>query len=255
MRYPLIFAYHDVSPTPRLSGNWVLPGVFKRHISYLLKVFQPLPPHALEFPIPTQGFMITFDDALEGVYRYAYPITEEYGIKGAVFVVTGFIGKRNVWDATFGTSVRHIDRSAILELSDSGWIVGSHTVSHRALISLPEGEIRRELEYSKKYLEDLTGKEVWAVSYPFNLYDRRVLKLAREIGYRWGFSGPSLKAHFTPLNVPRIPVMLIDLTLRHKLLPPWAVVDMLLTAPSRLTPPFMRARELLLNALRRRCCK
>ncbi len=198
---------------------------------------------------------MTFDDALEGVHRYAYPIMEDRGLKGIVFVITGFIGKRNVWDAHFGVSVRHMDRSAILELSEAGWVVGSHTVSHRALTTLTEDEIRWEMEYSKKFLEDLTGREVWAISYPFNLYDPRVLRLAEETGYRWGFSGPSLRKNFTPLNVPRIPVMLIDLTLRHKLLPLWTIVDMMMTAPSRLTPPFMRVREAVLSVLRRRCCR
>ena len=247
-----MFAYHDVSPTPRLSGNWVLPAVFKRHLRSLLRSFRPLNPKVIDFPLPKDAFLITFDDALEGVYRHAYPIMEEHGLKGVLFVITGFVGRRNLWDATFGVSVKHMERSAIIELNRSGWLVGSHTVSHRALTTLTDRALRYELEYSKKYLEDLVGEEVWALSYPFNLYNDKVLRVAREVGYRWGFSGPSLRGTFTSLNVPRIPMMLIDLTVKHKLLPFWALADILITAPSRLTPPFMEVRDKALSAFRRK---
>jgi len=177
---------------------------------------------------------------------------EDKGVKGIVFVVTDFIGKRNLWDAHFGITVRHMSRSAISELSGSGWMIGSHTVSHAALPNLPESRLRYELEYSKKYLEDLTGKEVSAIAYPFNLYDARTLDMAREVGYRWGFAGPSLKGTFTPLNIPRIPMFLIDVTLRHKMLTFWTAVDVLTTLPSRLTPLYMSIRDRTLNAFRKR---
>ena len=248
MRYPLVFAYHDVSPHLRLSGNWVPPEVFRRHLSFLSKRFRPMDPKALSFPLPYDAFLLTFDDALEGVHRWAFPIMEEVGVKGAVFVITAFIGKRNLWDAHFGVPVRHMDRSAIIELHRSGWLVGSHTVSHRSLTTLPDRQLRYELEYSKKYLEDLIGEEVVAVAYPFNIYNRKVLSVAAEVGYRWGFAGPSYRRPFGRINVPRIPVMLPDLTLRHKLLPLYALVDVALTLPSRLTPLY----HSLLNALRRR---
>ncbi len=252
MRYPVVLAYHDVSPRPRLSGNWVPPCSFRNHVRFLLKRLKPLDPIRLSLPLPKEGFLITFDDALEGVYRHAYPIMEETGIKGVVFVVTAFIGRKNLWDAHFGTTVRHMSRSDISELSDAGWLIGSHTVSHAALPYLPGDRLRYELEYSKKYLEDLTGKEVSVIAYPFNMYDPRTLNMAREVGYKWGFAGPSLKKNFTPLNIPRIPVFLPDVSLRHKMLPLWTVVDVLATLPSRLTPLYMGLRERILNAFRKR---
>ncbi len=254
MRYPVVLAYHDVSPYPRLSGNWVPPCSFRNHVRFLTGKFNRIDPLNLPFPLPEDGFLITFDDALEGVHRYAYPVMEDAGVKGIVFVVTGFIGRKNLWDAHFGITVRHMSRSAISELSKAGWLIGSHTVSHTALPRLSEDQLRYELEYSKKYLEDLTGKEVSAIAYPFNMYDLRTLNMAREVGYKWGFAGPSLKGGFTSLNVPRIPVFLPDITLRHKVLNFWTAVDILTTLPARLTPLYMGLRERILNAFQRRWC-
>jgi len=38
-----------------------------------------------------------------GVYENAYPIMEGMGIKGIVFIVVDYIGRRNLWDAHFLT--------------------------------------------------------------------------------------------------------------------------------------------------------
>ncbi|NPA80181.1 MAG: polysaccharide deacetylase family protein, partial [Thermotogae bacterium] len=226
------------------AGNWVFVGQFKRHLNYLLRKFTPL--EHLRLPLPRDEFLITFDDALNGVYENAYPLMRERGLKGAIFVITDFIGRRNLWDATFGFPRRHMDKSAIVELSEAGWIIGSHTTSHRALTHLNDRELRRELEYSKKYLEDLIGRPVITLAYPFGLYDVRVVRMAERVGYRWGFAGPSLGGKFGSMNVPRIPVNLPDVFLGPKLWEACAPVDILLTLPSKLTPIYQRMRSLLL---------
>ncbi len=186
-------------------------------------------------------FLITFDDALLGVYKYAYPLMEENGLRGVVFVVVDFIGKKNLWDAHFLTPVYHMDKGQIVELSQRGWIIGSHGKTHRSFKFLDYAQIKYELEYSKKYLEDLTGKEVMHFSYPFGIYDKRAETFMEELGYKFAFSGISgNKRELKPFKIPRIPVFITDISLKAKLVDFYRVIDFALSLPSRLTPIYQR---------------
>ncbi|NPB04665.1 MAG: polysaccharide deacetylase family protein [Thermotogae bacterium] len=234
MRTPLVFSYHDVSPTLRLTGNRVYPSQFKHHVEFLTSHFSPL--QDLNCPLLPDSFLITFDDAFVGVLEYALPIMERYDLKGLVFVVTGYVGRKSHWDAHFGTPAVHLDAEGLRTLLKAGWILGSHTVNHKALPLLSDHEIERELEFSKKWLEDLTGHEVIALAYPFNMYDYRTVRIAHKVGYKVAFAGPSLRSSYNCLSIPRIPVFLPDLSLRPKLHRSYALIDMLLTAPARLSP-------------------
>jgi peptidoglycan/xylan/chitin deacetylase (PgdA/CDA1 family) len=65
-----------------------------------------------------------------------------------------------------------------------GITVGSHTVRHRRLDTLPEAEARQELFDSKKNLEDILGQPVPLFSFPHGAFTDRVLSLARDAGYQ-----------------------------------------------------------------------
>jgi len=112
---------------------------------------------------------------------------EGMGIKGIVFIVVDYIGRRNLWDAHFLTPVYHMDKGEILELSRKGWIIGSHGKTHRSLKGLKFDEVLREVDYSKKYLEDLTGREVFMFSYPFGIYSSLAEKALYMAGYKLAF--------------------------------------------------------------------
>lgn len=172
-----------------------------------------------------------------GVYKYAYPLMEEYGLRGIIFVVVDFIGKKNLWDAHFLTPVYHMDKQQIVELSQRGWIIGSHGKTHRSFKLLDDAQIKYELEYSKKYLEDLTGKEVIHFSYPFGIYDKRAENFMKELGYKFAFSGISgTKKELKPFQIPRIPVFITDISLKQKLLDFYKIIDFTFSLPSKLTP-------------------
>lgn len=105
-------------------------------------------------------FAITFDDAYKNVYENAFPILKKFGFKATVFVITDFIGEKNLWDVNLGWKVfPHLNEQEIIELSESGWEIGSHTKSHKALIYLKEEQIKLELGESKNILERLVKKK------------------------------------------------------------------------------------------------
>jgi peptidoglycan/xylan/chitin deacetylase (PgdA/CDA1 family) len=62
--------------------------------------------------------------------------------------------------------------------------IGGHTVSHAHLnlVSLEDAKV--EIEVSKKWLEDLIGKEVTSFCYPRGRYNNDVKKLVKEAGFK-----------------------------------------------------------------------
>ena len=161
----------------------VTPGQFKRHIELLVKM--GLKPCSLGSYLhePSQDKVaITFDDAYESVYTYAYPVLKEWGGGFTVFPVANYVGGWNEWEVNLGgLKFRHLSWTQMREMD--GIEVGSHTLTHRCLLKLPQNELMRELADSKKSIEDSWGKEVKYLSLPFGRYDERVLEAARETGY------------------------------------------------------------------------
>ncbi len=81
--------------------------------------------------------------------------------------------------------------SQIRRLSQEGMSIGSHTHSHRILSSLTEADQRNELSLSKRILEAELGQPINAIAYPVGqafAFNGLTKRLAREVGYRIGFS-------------------------------------------------------------------
>ena len=67
--------------------------------------------------------------------------------------------------------------------------VGSHTVNHPPLATLEnENEIKSELYESGERIKLMTGKFPDVISYPVGSYDHRVMRIAKETGYRFGLA-------------------------------------------------------------------
>ena len=75
------------------------------------------------------------------------------------------------------------NKQQILSFSDQGHEIGSHGKSHQALTLLDDLTLKNELEYSKKTLEDITGKECRSISVPFGRIDRRVYDFCLDADY------------------------------------------------------------------------
>ncbi len=69
--------------------------------------------------------VITFDDGLESTYTIAFPIMQQYGIKGTVYVVPSLVG-------TSG----YMTLDQLTELHNAGWTIASHTWDHQDLTTL-----------------------------------------------------------------------------------------------------------------------
>jgi peptidoglycan/xylan/chitin deacetylase (PgdA/CDA1 family) len=101
-----------------------------------------------------------------------------------VFPVAGYIGKASSWDVL--PQFPHLSKHEIREISGLGHEIGSHGLTHSNLTYLNASDLKTELSDSKKILEDITGKKVTSLSFPFGSWNRRVWEHAQETGYLRG---------------------------------------------------------------------
>lgn len=129
----------------------------------------------------TSYVALIFDDGFENFYTKAFPILEQNTMKASIFIVVNCIDLYSSWDVYKPN--KQLSKGQIRLISDAGHEIGSHTLTHPDLVLLPDKEIKHELSESKKRLEDITGKPVTSLSFPFGSWNMRVWNLAREYGY------------------------------------------------------------------------
>ena len=121
---------------------------------------------------------LTFDDGYTDNLLYAAPILVENEIPFTVFVATDYIENEN------SCMTKH----QLIELSKlSGVTIGSHTKSHPHLTKLNDFDLKKELDYSKFFIEDLIGLKVNSIAYPFGDVNQRVASEVEKVGYEYGF--------------------------------------------------------------------
>ena len=133
--------------------------------------------------------VLTFDDGFANFLTTAAPILREYGYRATIYIPTDFIGRRS--DFTSLLDLPILSGSALRNLAEEGFEIGSHSLSHPDLTGLTSENARDEIVRSKKDLENLTGKEVKTFCYPRGYYNREVVKLVENAGYQ---SAVSLRA-------------------------------------------------------------
>jgi peptidoglycan/xylan/chitin deacetylase (PgdA/CDA1 family) len=132
-----------------------------------------------------QAIAITFDDGYRDISDYALPVMKKHNIPATVFLITSYIGKRNMWDLNLGwIRYEHLGEKDIELLIDNGWEIGSHTVTHRCLVGMDKETVKYEIAESKKYLEDKFKINVFYLSLPFGKINKFILEEALSEGYK-----------------------------------------------------------------------
>ncbi|MBN1352196.1 polysaccharide deacetylase family protein [candidate division KSB1 bacterium] len=185
-----ILAYHKVDTRLEWGLTRVSPGQFRRQIKYLsdagYRTCSLETCLASDQPTPQgKSVVITFDDAYESIFTYAFPILREFNFTATIFVITGFVGTLNHWDINLGgIKFKHLEWNQLSELAEAGWELGSHSVSHPDLRNCSDAELTAELTQSRQRIEDEIQSPVTCFSYPFNRYDQRVIRAVQAAGYR-----------------------------------------------------------------------
>jgi peptidoglycan/xylan/chitin deacetylase (PgdA/CDA1 family) len=116
--------------------------------------------------------VLTFDDGCETDLSVAAPILLEASFGATLYITVKHLGQRG-----------YLNKSQLRELSDLGFEIGSHSMSHIFLHDLTTEQIRSEVVGSKEELEEITGKPVAHFSCPGGRWDKRVSQVVQEAGY------------------------------------------------------------------------
>ena len=117
--------YHRIlkAPDPMLASE---PDVatFRWQMHLLARCFNVLPLHAAlaaldAGSLPPRAIAITFDDGYRSVHDLALPVLKEFGLPATVFVTSGYIGERNMWNDRIIEAVQTLPDGQ-LDLSDVG---------------------------------------------------------------------------------------------------------------------------------------
>ena len=125
----------------------------------------------------TYETIITFDDGNSSDFTIAYPLLKENKLNAIFFPVISTIGTED-----------HLTWEQLGELFQSGFDIGSHTLSHRDLTKLSPDEVQFELSESKKVLEEKLGTEITTLALPYGKSNKTIIEIARQVGYKTVFS-------------------------------------------------------------------
>ncbi|UCD94103.1 MAG: polysaccharide deacetylase family protein [Candidatus Zixiibacteriota bacterium] len=210
-----ILAFHDTDTRFHFGLNNYHPARLKRLLSNLkASGYRPVSlDNYISRPDEKTLVGLSFDDGFESFYRFALPLLAELEMTATVFVPFDFVGRTAGWDYTyFLRAVSHMNREQIIEAANCGFEIGSHGCWHIDLSGAPERLVKIELERSKKGLEDMIGRRVRFLSYPFGRFNGTVECLALETGYDRGFSLSSFKKSRHQFTTARFAVYSTDNT-------------------------------------------
>jgi peptidoglycan/xylan/chitin deacetylase (PgdA/CDA1 family) len=188
-----ILTYHKIAPIAKgtvYPGTFVPPALFEKHLRLLRR--RGFVSTRLNSLFGTESeakpILLTFDDGFQDFADNAWPLLQQYGFGGVVFLVTNHLGGKNDWDINVGDQPAPLmNEATIQKLATEGVEFGSHTLSHPRLATLSDEEQRAELVESLHKLESL-GTTPPTICYPYGSYNDSTLQIAREAGYKYGFS-------------------------------------------------------------------
>ncbi len=138
--------------------------------------------------LPGRAVVITFDDGLKSVSRYAYPILKQYGFKATAFIISSRIKRHpQKWAPK---SLQFMSVSELEEIKDV-FDFQSHThFLHRVdgyrrpiLLSRSYHNILFDFERSRRALAQF-NPHVSFLSYPFGGYNATAVKAAKDAGFQ-----------------------------------------------------------------------
>ncbi len=134
----------------------------------------------------TKALTMSYDDGTIHDRRLAR-IFDAHGVRGAFHLNSGALGREGYLSA---------DEVQTLFINHE---VSVHTLRHPPLPDLPASLVPREILEDRKALEALVGYPVRGMSYPYGLYDERVVAMLPALGIEYA---RTVQSHEN-LDVPR----------------------------------------------------
>jgi peptidoglycan/xylan/chitin deacetylase (PgdA/CDA1 family) len=234
-KYYTILLYHRIEPE-----------LFDEHLTYLLREYKIIPLSYFEKQIqknepelPRNSLIITFDDGWASNYQLL-PVLKKHNVKITIFLIAGLVNtNRKLWNIIIRDAYPNInkelkeipnkEKNRILkekfnieqefpertilnykEIHEMQTMVEfqSHSMHHPILPQCTDDELEEELIESKKLIEKITKKSVYAFAYPYNRAGEREKKAALRAGYKICRTGKGKLNNFSqdPLMLRSIPI-------------------------------------------------
>jgi peptidoglycan/xylan/chitin deacetylase (PgdA/CDA1 family) len=175
-----ILTYHRIEDDPR--DPFAVPPLFFRaqmsmvsttgRVTTLAKALEQLDLRDSSSP----RVALTFDDGTRDFLVGALPVLQEFDLPATLYVsplrvgTEGFLG----WEE-------------LKQVQDAGVTVESHGLDHRSLGGLGREELWRQVDESKRMLEDRLSHAVTSIAYPYGTYrdfNAAVKESVRRSGYK-----------------------------------------------------------------------
>jgi len=144
------------------------------------------------------GVVITFDDGCATDLLTAAPMLNLARFGATFYITLGFLGRPG-----------YLVPQQVRQLSDAGFDVGCHSLTHPYLSGLSRPELVREIRDAKIQLEQIIGRPVHHFSCPGGRWSAAAAYVAQEAGYRSVASSRVGMNRVTtnPFNLARVAIM------------------------------------------------
>jgi peptidoglycan/xylan/chitin deacetylase (PgdA/CDA1 family) len=257
-----VLGYHavqDWSDDPALRRYAIPRPVFADHLASLAsRGFYFVGPEmaagyfAEGAPLPRRAVLLTFDDCYADLPAVARDILQPRSIEALAFAVSGVKSGTNEWDRHRGGPPRGLLKPrALRQLPDLGIEVGSHSRTHRSLVSLTNEELRSEAAGAADDIEALGLPRPRFFAYPYGEVDDEARKAVRDACFiaAFGIGEGWVDRTSDRFNLPRVIVHTSDRGWRFRLRTTApALYERLDLAQARLRAKLRKAAALLSGA-------
>ena len=141
--------------------------------------------------LPEKPVLITLDDGYADTAQFAFPILERYGFPAVMYVVTGLVGRTNLWDGgnPRGT-LKLLSDCDIRYWASRGFEFGAHTRTHADLTSISGDSLRDEVLGSGQDLQQILAASPRSFAYPWGR-ENAAARACVAGGFRFGFNTQS----------------------------------------------------------------
>lgn len=182
-----ILTYHSIDDSGSVIST--SPSIFKKQIEFLwqngyetLSLSEVISSLLKNKPFPEKKFVITFDDGYKNNYFEAFPILQEFGFKGTIFLIVDSIVKSTNGSRLLSTFENRplLSWSEIDEMHKYGFEFGAHTLSHPDLTQVSLQQAEREIIQSKEEIQNHLGVGIKTFAYPYGKVNAKIKEIVKN---------------------------------------------------------------------------